>query len=41
MKENPSPGAYFDHHESIPSFMPKGPSFGIAHHYYDKVTIPK
>lgn len=41
MKENPPPGAYFEHHQTMNSFVPRGPTFGIAHHYYDKVTIPK
>ena len=43
MKENPSPGAYFDEHSSntADSFRLKGPTFGIAHKYYEKVTIPK
>lgn len=42
MKENPPPGAYFDHHSSTSTeFRPKGPTFGIAHRYYEKVTIPK
>ena len=42
MKENPSPGAYFDYHSNtLNEFRPKGPTFGIAHKYYQKVTIPK
>ena len=41
MKENPPPGAYFDHHQPLATFVPRGPSFGIAHHYYSKVMIPK
>lgn len=38
MKENPSPGAYIDVNSDI---RPKGPTFGIAHKYYEKVMIPK
>lgn len=38
MKENPSPGAYFDSNADPRS---KGPTFGIAHKYYEKVLIPK
>jgi hypothetical protein len=38
MKENPSPGAYF---ESNGESKAKGPTFGISHKYYEKVTIPK
>lgn len=38
MKENPPPGAYSDVNSD---HRPKGPTFGIAHKYYDKVMIPK
>ena len=42
MKENPPPGAYFEHHSKTNNeFRPKGPTFGISHKYYEKVTIPK
>jgi hypothetical protein len=45
MKENPAPGAYFDQYggggDGMIEFRLKGPTFGISHKYYEKVTIPK
>lgn len=38
MRENPPPGAYIDVNSDN---RPKGPTFGIAHKYYEKVMIPK
>jgi hypothetical protein len=40
MKENPAPGSYFDHGNRT-EFRSRGPTFGISHKYYEKVTIPK
>lgn len=41
MKENPAPGSYIGAHDKSHEFKPKGPTFGISHKYYEKVTIPK
>lgn len=38
MKENPAPGTYFEANSDLRS---KGPTFGIAHKFYEKVMIPK
>lgn len=37
MKENPAPGSYS---YEVKKFV-KGPSFGLAHKYYEKVVISK
>lgn len=41
MKENPAPGAYLEGGDSRTEYHAKGPTFGIPHKYYEKVTIPK
>lgn len=41
MKENPAPGAYFDHHATAHEFRARGPTFGLPYKYYQKVMIPK
>ena len=41
MKENPAPGCYDRQHNTSGEFRPRGPTFGIGHKYYEKVTIPK
>lgn len=41
MKENPAPGNYDKPQNVSTDFRPKGPTFGISHKYYEKVTIPK
>ena len=41
MKQNPAPGSYDKQFNVSTDFRPKGPTFGISHKYYEKVTIPK
>jgi len=41
MKEIPAPGAYFGETGKGSITRPRGPTFGISHKFYEKVTIPK
>ncbi len=41
MKENPAPGAYFEEGKASTHLRSRGPTFGISHRFYEKVTIPK